>query len=54
MNNPDLQKDAMNAMVIMNAAITNIRLYPPSSALIGNSIDKAYSSIVAICEKEKS
>ncbi|MEA3428366.1 MAG: hypothetical protein U9Q84_03940 [Thermodesulfobacteriota bacterium] len=54
MNNPDLHKEAMNAMVIMNAAITNIRLYPPSSALISNSIDKAYSTIQAILEKENS
>ncbi len=54
MKNPGLQKDAMHAMVIMNAAITNIRLYPPSSALISNSIDKAYSAIQAILEKEDS
>lgn len=54
MTDPTLQKKAMNTMVIMNAAITNIRLYPPASALISNSIDKAYSAIQAILEKEDS
>ena len=44
----------MHAMVIMNAAITNIRLYPPTSALISNSIDKAHSAIQPILEKEDS
>ncbi|MBU1171914.1 MAG: cyclic nucleotide-binding domain-containing protein [Proteobacteria bacterium] len=53
----------INILAAMIAAINNIRLYPPSSALIANSIDKAFNGIqnaitsntpLLIAESEKS
>lgn len=49
-----IQKKAIDAMVIMNAAITNLRLYPPSSAMIINTIDRVYQTLQEILDKEKS
>ncbi len=45
---------AIDSMVAMIAAITNIRLYPPSSAIIGNSIEKANSAIQEILSQAES
>ncbi len=49
----ELEK-AIDSMVAMIAAITNIRLYPPASAIIGNSIEKAYSAMREILSQEAS
>lgn len=54
MKKPNLKELAIDTMVIINAAITNIRLYPPSSNLIKNSIDKAYSTLISILEQADS
>ncbi len=43
MNNVNMIEKTIEAIVILNAALTNIRLYPPSSAMIVNSIDSVYS-----------
>ena len=54
MANPGIKELAMEAMIVINAAIRNIRLYPPASNLITNSIDRAYSGILSILEQEAS
>jgi len=36
----EIQKKAVDALVIMNTAIKNLRLYPPSSAMILQTIDR--------------
>ncbi len=54
MENSSIQKKAVEAMVAVNAAITNIRLYPPGSAIIANSLQKAYDHIQIILQIEDS
>lgn len=40
-----MKKQAIDFLFVLNAAITNIRLYPPSSAIIQNSVDRLEKSI---------
>lgn len=54
MTDSNTQEMAIEALVILSAALTNIRLYPTTSDMIGNSIDNAYSVLQAIIEKEDS
>ncbi|MFC1515992.1 Crp/Fnr family transcriptional regulator [Thermodesulfobacteriota bacterium] len=48
MEKAEIKATALEAMVLINAAITNIRLYPPASNLITISIDKAHSTLSSI------
>lgn len=48
------QEMAVEAIVILNAAFTNIRLYPPTSDMIGNSVSSAHSILENIFEQEDS
>jgi len=43
-----LQKKAVEMAVILNAAVANIRLYPPTSDIIGTSIGRLDSALNAI------
>ncbi|MFH2218931.1 MAG: hypothetical protein ABII68_04640, partial [Pseudomonadota bacterium] len=54
MQKPEINKMALEAMILINASITNIRLYPPASNLIGMSIDKTYSTLASIFAREDS
>ena len=45
---------AVPVIVMINAAITNIRLYPSSSALVANSIDRVHPALLEILEQEDS
>ena len=54
MKDPRIQEKAIEAIVIMNAAITNLRIYPPASAMISNTVDRAYQIFLAILENEES
>ncbi len=54
MENSRILEKAVEAIVILNAALTNIRLYPPSSAMIVNSVDSAQSILQSILEEEDS
>ena len=54
MADSNTEEMAVEAIVILNAAFTNIRLYPPTSDMIGNSIDRAYTVLQAIIEQEDS
>lgn len=48
------QKKAIDAITIMNVAMTNIRLYPPSAAIIRNSINRVYQVLTDILKHEDS
>jgi HEAT repeat protein len=48
MDKTAIQKTIMDLIVVMNAAITNIRLYPPASAIIVNSVERMYNVIQSI------
>jgi len=54
MTDSKIQKKAIDTMVIMNTAITNLRLYPPSSAMISNTVDRLYQVLSIILEEEES
>jgi CRP-like cAMP-binding protein len=54
MENSSILEKAVEAIVVLNAALTNIRLYPPSSAMIVNSVDSAHSILQSIFEQEDS
>ena len=48
MDKTPIQKTIMDLIVVMNAAITNTRLYPPTSALIVNSVERMYNVIQSV------
>jgi CRP-like cAMP-binding protein len=54
MTTPNIQERAVETIIILNAALTNLRLYPPTSAMIGNSVNSAYSILQAVIEQEGS
>jgi hypothetical protein len=45
-----LQDKSVNALIIMNAAIVNLRLYPPTNAMVARTIDRLYESFLNIFE----
>ena len=45
-----LQDKSVNAVVMMNTAIINLRLYPPTNAMVARSIDRLYESFLNILE----
>jgi len=47
MTDANLLGKAIDSIVVLNAAFTNIRLYPPTSAMIGKSIENAEQSSTA-------
>jgi len=52
MKNSDFQEHAVDAMITINAAIQNLRLYPASSTPTINAINKAYRCILKVLEHE--
>jgi hypothetical protein len=52
MAGPGLQEKAIEAVVIMNTAIINLRLYPPTNAMIVKTIDRLYEMLQTIFEEE--
>jgi HEAT repeat protein len=48
----EIQKKAVDALVIMNTAIKNMRLYPPSSAMILQTIDRLYQAFLDMFAQE--
>jgi HEAT repeat protein len=49
-----IQEKAVDTLVIMNSAIVNLRLYPPTNAMIIKTIDKFYETLMALFEDETS
>lgn len=54
MTNSSTLEKAVDAIAVLNAAFTNIRLYPPASPMITKSIDNADSILKGILEQEDS
>ena len=54
MNHPVLQQKAIHLIIAINAAVTNARLYPPTSALIANSVQRMYQSVTEILQDTES
>ena len=54
MKESKIQERAVEAIIIMNAAITNLRIYPPASAMISDTVDRTYQVFLAILEDEES
>ena len=52
MADADIQLKAMDVLVHMHTAIKNIRLYPPASPIVTNSIEKLYSVLLDILSYE--
>jgi HEAT repeat protein len=48
----DIKLKALDALIIMNTAIKNVRLYPPTSATITNTIEKLHLIFLNIFEQE--
>jgi hypothetical protein len=48
----EIQKKAVDALVIMNTAIKNMRLYPPSGAVIVQTIDRLYQAFLDLFAQE--
>ncbi|MGD0277763.1 MAG: HEAT repeat domain-containing protein [Smithella sp.] len=48
----DIQLKAMNALVHMNTAIKNVRLYPPASPTIVNSLERLYLLLLDILRQD--
>lgn len=54
MANPLMQQKAVETLVLVNTAITNLRLYPPTSAMITNTVGKLYQALLDIFEETDS
>ncbi len=54
MTNPQIQQKALETLVLINAAITNLRLYPPTSTMIANTIGRLYQALLDIFEETDS
>jgi CRP-like cAMP-binding protein len=52
MTDSSIIEKAVDAIVVLNAAYTNIKLYPPTSAMIVKSVDSVDSIMKAIFEKQ--
>ena len=48
----DIKPKALDALIVMNTAIKNVRLYPPTSATITNTIEKLHLIFLDILEQE--
>ena len=45
---PEIQQKAIEAVTIMKTAITNLQLYPPTNAMISQTIDRLFQVLVGI------
>ena len=50
---PELQDRAVEAVVIMNTAIINLRIYPPTNAMIMKTIDNLYDTLQVVFLEEE-
>ncbi len=53
MASQELQAKALEALVALNAAIKNIRLYPPASAMVQKSMERVLSFLEAIFQSRE-
>ncbi|MFA4916537.1 MAG: HEAT repeat domain-containing protein [Syntrophales bacterium] len=52
MDGSKIQEKAIEVVVIMNTAIINLRLYPPTNAMVVKTIDRLYDMLQAIFAEE--
>lgn len=52
MTGPGIQEKAIEAIVIMNTAIINLRLYPPTNAMIMKTIDRLHDTLGILLREE--
>ena len=52
MADTDISQKALAALVIMNTAIKNVRLYPPASATIISAIERLYQAFQEMLTQE--
>jgi hypothetical protein len=48
----DINQEALDALIVMNTAIKSVRLYPPTSATITNTIEKLHLIFLNILEQD--
>lgn len=53
MTSIEIQEKAIEALVVLNAAIRNIRLYPPASAMVQKSIERVLPPLDIIFQTEE-
>ncbi|MDQ5987970.1 MAG: hypothetical protein CSYNP_03718 [Syntrophus sp. SKADARSKE-3] len=46
-----IKQKAIEILVIMNTAIINLRIYPPTSAMITSTIDRLHQAMQAVFER---
>jgi CRP-like cAMP-binding protein/HEAT repeat protein len=51
---PDISKKMLDALNLMNLAVTHIRLYPSASPIIANSVNRAYQSLISALSQDES
>jgi len=51
---PDISKKMIDALNLMNLAVTHIRLYPPASPMAANSVNRAYQSLISALSQDES
>lgn len=51
---PDISKKMLDALNLMNLAVTHIRLYPPASPIIAASVNRAYQSLISALSQDES
>ena len=54
MGNALTQQKAVAILILINTAITNLRLYPPTSAMISNTIDRLHQAFSAMFDEAPS
>jgi HEAT repeat protein len=52
MTNPNIEDKAIDAIMIMNTAIINLRLYPPTNSMINQTLDRLLLALKAILAEE--
>jgi HEAT repeat protein len=52
MTSPGIQQKAIEIIMLMNKAVNNLRLYPPSSAITSQSIDRLLQALTGILSEE--
>jgi HEAT repeat protein len=54
MSSLGIQEKVVDTLITMNSAIVNLRLYPPTNAMIIKTVDKLYETFMALFEDENS
>ena len=50
----NIKRKAIDAMAVMDVAVSNIRLYPPISSIVRNTVDRVYQLLMDIIIQENS